>query len=203
MAVARSSAEEAPERASMILVIGAVGEEKFTGLFSKWAANWQEAARAGGVKIETVGLDPSSEADRKRLKSLIEAERKEGSMELWLVFLGHGTSDGKEPKFNVRGDDLGVSELVEWLRPIQRPVVAVCGFSASGAWLKPLSAPGRVVVSATRSGSENNYARFGGHLAQSIADPAADMDKDGETSLLEAWLVAARKTADFYKEEGR
>lgn len=203
MATARLFAEDAPERASMILVIGAGGEEKFTGIFSKWAADWQEAAQAGGLKIETVGLDRSSEADRMRLKSLIEAERREGASELWLVLLGHGTSDGKEPKFNLRGDDLAVSEIVDWLRPIQRPVVAVCGFSASGAWLKPLSAPGRVVVTATRSGSENNYARFGGYLAQSIADPAADMDKDGETSLLESWLVAARKTADFYKEEGR
>ena len=68
---------------------------------------------------------------------------------------------------------------------------------------KPLAAPGRVVVTATKSGSENNWSRFGGFLSQAIADPAADIDKDGETSLLEAWLTAARKTADFYKDEGR
>ncbi len=79
----------------------------------------------------------------------------------------------------------------------------MCAFSASGAWLKPLAGPDRIVITATKNGAENNYARFGGHLAQAIADPAADMDKDGETSLLEAWLVAARKTADFYKDEGR
>jgi hypothetical protein len=196
-------ADEAPGRASLILVVGAGGEEKYAGTFAKWAAHWQQAAEAGGVKIATIGLEQSGEPDRQRLKSLLEAEPKDGLQELWVVLLGHGTSDGKNPKFNLRSDDLGASELVDWLKPIQRTTVVVCGFSASGAWLKPLAAPGRVVVTATRTGSENNYARFGGYLAQSIADPAADMDKDGETSLLEAWLVASRKTADFYKEEGR
>ena len=196
-------AEEAADRALLILVVGAGGEEKYADTFAKWASHWRMAAEAGGVKIATVGLEKSGEPDRQRLKSILEAERKDGLHELWLVFLGHGTSDGKEPKFNLRSDDLAASELVEWLKPIQRTTVVVCGFSASGAWLKPLAAPGRVVITATRSGSENNYARFGGYLAESIADPAADLDKDGETSLLEAWLVASRKTADFYKEEGR
>ena len=196
-------AQEVPDRASVILVVGAGGEEKYAGSFAKWASHWQQAAEAGGVKIATVGLEQSGETDRQRLKLLLDAERKDGLQELWVVLLGHGTSDGKEPKFNLRRDDLRASELVDWLKPIQRTTVVVCGFSASGAWLKPLAAPGRVVVTATRSGAENNYARFGGYLAESIAGPAADLDKDGETSLLEAWLVAARKTADFYKEEGR
>jgi hypothetical protein len=48
-----------------------------------------------------------------------------------------------------------------------------------------------------------NYARFGGYLAGAIADPAADLDKDGQTSLLEAFLIASRRTADFYATEGR
>ena len=196
-------AEEAPDRASVILVVGAGGEEKYAGTFAKWASHWQQAAEAGGVKIATVGLEESGETDRQRLKSLIESERKDGPQELWVVLLGHGTSDGKEPKFNLRSDDLRASDLVDWLKPIQRTTVVVCGFSSSGAWLKPLAAAGRVVVTATRTGAENNYARFGGYFAQAIGDPAADMDKDGETSLLEAWLVASRKTADFYKEEGR
>ena len=200
---ASARAEEALDRASMILAVGAGGEEKFAGTFAKWAANWQQAAEAGGVKIATVGLQQTDEPDRQRLKSLLESEPKEGANELWLVLLGHGTAGAKDAKFNLRADDLAVSELAEWLKPFRRTVVVVCAFSAGGAWLKPLAGPDRVIVTATRSGSENNYARFGGHLAQAIADPAADVDKDGETSLLEAWLVAARKTADFYKEEGR
>jgi hypothetical protein len=36
-----------------------------------------------------------------------------------------------------------------------------------------------------------------------IADPAADLDKDGQTSLLEAFLAASHQAESFYKEHGR
>ena len=60
-----------------------------------------------------------------------------------------------------------------------------------------------MIVTATRSGYEANATRFGGYLAQAMADPAADLDKDGQTSLLEAFLLASREVAQFYKEAGR
>jgi hypothetical protein len=63
--------------------------------------------------------------------------------------------------------------------------------------------PGRVIITATRSGNEVNVTRFGGYLARAIADPAADLDKDGQTSLLEAYLFASRQVEQFYKEAGR
>jgi hypothetical protein len=117
--------------------------------------------------------------------------------------LGHGTATGGDAKFNLLGDDVPASRVVEWLKPFKRPVVVVCGFSTSGAWLKPLAAPGRIVVTSTRSGSEINFARFGGYLASAIADAEADLDQDGQTSLLEAYVAASRRTADWYAQEGR
>ena len=36
-----------------------------------------------------------------------------------------------------------------------------------------------------------------------ITDPTADLDKDGQTSLLEAFVMASRRTAEFYEAEGR
>ena len=65
------------------------------------------------------------------------------------------------------------------------------------------SAVNRVVVTAAKSGAEQNFARFGKYLSAGIADPNADLDKDGQTSLLEAWLSASRKVEEFYKTEGR
>ena len=203
-------ADENADRASVIIVAGAGGEESYADTFAKWAANWQRACEAANAKAVTFGLDKNAmrdakpvPSDRERLKVALDAEPREGANELWLVLLGHGTADAKDAKFNLRGDDVSVAEIAAWLKPFQRPVIVVCAFSASGAWLKPLAAPGRVVITATKSGSENNWSRFGGFISQAIADPAADIDKDGETSLLEAWLTAARKTADFYKDEGR
>ena len=200
---ASAHAEGNAERASVIIAVSAGGEEQYADTFAKWAAHWQAACEAGGAKRVTIGLDKAGQADRMQLQAALDAEPRESAQELWLVLLGHGTADAKDAKFNLRGDDVSVSEIAAWLKPFQRPVIVVCAFSASGAWLKPLAAPGRVIVAATKSGSENNYTRFGGFLSQAIADPAADIDKDGETSLLEAWLTAARKTADFYKDEGR
>jgi hypothetical protein len=60
-----------------------------------------------------------------------------------------------------------------------------------------------VVVTATRSGNEVNATRFGGYFAKAIADRAADLDKDGQTSLLEAFLFASRQVEQFFKEAGR
>ena len=58
-------------------------------------------------------------------------------------------------------------------------------------------------MTATRNGEEINYTRFGGYLSEAMADPAADLDKDGQTSLLEAFLIASRRISDFYETAGR
>lgn len=122
---------------------------------------------------------------------------------LWLVLIGHGTFDGREAKFNLRGADVSDGELAEWLRPCARPLAVIDCSSASAPFLNRLSAPGRVVVTATRSGGEVHFARFGDHLSAAVADPSADLDKDGQTSLLEAFLAASHRTAEFYKQAGR
>jgi hypothetical protein len=75
--------------------------------------------------------------------------------------------------------------------------------AASSPFINKLSAPGRVTVTATRSGYEQNYARFGHFIAEAIADPAADLDKDEQTSLLEAFVMASRRVSEFYEAEGR
>ena len=75
--------------------------------------------------------------------------------------------------------------------------------SASGPFINELSAPGRVIVTATRSGNEQNYSRFGVYLAESINDPTVDLDKDGQISLLEAFLAASNRVVRFYREDNR
>ena len=60
-----------------------------------------------------------------------------------------------------------------------------------------------MIIAATRSGYEQNSTRFGRFISEAIADPQADLDKDGQTSLLEAFLMATRRVAEFYETEGR
>ena len=197
------SAEKQDPRASLIVVAGAGGEKDYDASFTKWAEEWRDAGVKGGARVTTIGLPGSGDDDIAALRAALQQEPAESASPLWLVLLGHGTHDGRDAKFNLRGADLAVSELAEWLKPMQRPVVVIGAFSASGAFLAPLSAPGRSVVTATKSGGENNYARFGQYFSAAITDTSADLDHDGQTSLLEAWLGAAQQVATFYKSEGR
>lgn len=195
------AADPAPDRTTLIIATGAPGEASYGEAFALWAKNWKTAGDAAGAQQTLITTEDKTARDS--IRKALEAVPRERSAPLWLVLLGHGSFDGREGKFNLPGDDLAVSDLVEWLKPIQRPIVVVCAFSASGAFLKSLAAPNRIVITATRSGAENNYARFGGYLAETIAAPSADLDKDGQTSLLEAWLAAGQRTAEFYKNDDR
>ena len=188
----------------LILVIGAPGEPQYARQFSAAADLWQDAAAKGGLRTTVIGLDPpSAENDRTRLLRVLAEEAARPAGELWLVFLGHGTFDGRSAKFNLRGPDISAVDLAAALKPGHRPLAVIQCASASGPFLPALSAPGRVIITATRSGSELNATRFGTYLARAIADPSADLDKDGQTSLLEASLMAARLTEQFYKDQGR
>ena len=192
------------EQRSLVLVVSAPGEPEYTEQFSAQADLWKKAAAKGGLQITAIGQnDSGTNDDRTVLLNSLATEVSKPDGELWLVLLGHGTFDGHSAKFNLRGPDISADELAAALKPCRRPLIVIQCASASGPFLSALSAPGRVIITATRSGYEANATHFGGYLAQAIADPAADLDKDGQTSLLEAFLLASHQTADFYKAQGR
>jgi hypothetical protein len=185
---------------SVLIVVGAPGEEEFGEMFENWATEWKEASASAGAKATLVG---GTTNDFELVRTNLAQEAAKETDEFWLVLIGHGTFDGKEPKFNLRGPDLSGSELADWLKPFRRPVAIINCASASGAFLAKLSAANRIVITATRSGHEQNFARFGGYISKAIGDAKADLDKDGQTSLLEAYLIASRQVSEFYKTEGR
>lgn len=192
------------EQRSLVLVIGAAGEPEYGEQFAQWAALWKQAAAKGGLSLTVVGQDTNNpDGDRTQLLTALTNEVTRPNGELWIVFIGHGTYDGQAAKFNLRGPDISADELAAVLKSCRRPLAVINCASASGPFINALSAPGRVIITATRSGNEVNATRFGGYLAQAIADPVADLDKDGQVSLLEAYLYAARQVDQFYKEQGQ
>jgi hypothetical protein len=194
----------ATNQPTVLVAVGAAGEEEFGKEFANWAEVWRKASDQGGAKPVAVGLVPTNATtDLSVLKQALASEPTNSTAELWLVLIGHGTFDGKEAKFNLRGPDLSATELAEWLKPFRRPVIVINCASSSSPFLNQLSAPERIIVTATRSGYEDNFARFGKFMAEAIADPAADLDKDGQTSLLEAFLMASRRVKEFYEADGR
>ena len=192
------------ERPAIIVVVGAAGAPEYGAQFVKWAALWEQACSKGGVRFAAIGLDEAENPDDlTKLQQSLASESQQTDTALWLVLIGHGTFDGRSAKFNLRGPDLAAAALAEWLKPVLRPLVLINTASSSAPFLTRLSAQGRVVVTATKSGFEQNYARFGEYLAGAIAEPQADLDKDGQTSLLEAFLTASHRVDEFYSAEGR
>ena len=192
------------EQRTLVLVIGAGGEPEYGEQFSAWADLWKQAAAKGGLQTSVIGKETNNpETDLTQLLTILTNEVAKPAGELWIVFIGHGTYDGKAAKFNLRGPDISATDLAAVLKPCKRPLAVIDCASASGPFINALSGTNRVIITATRSGNEVNATRFGGYLAKAIADPAADLDKDGQTSLLEGFLLASRQTLQFYKEAGR
>ncbi len=190
------------EKPTVLVVSGAPGAERFGQLITKWSAQWKSAAEQADATFRQISPVEEDEA-KESLRKILAEEPKDSPHPLWLVLIGHGTFDRKLAKFNLSGPDLEASELAKWLKDFERPLVIINCSSSSAPFIKALSGKGRSVVTATRSGYEQNFSHLGGYLATAIADPSADLDKDGQVSLLEAWLIAARRTAEFYKLEGR
>jgi hypothetical protein len=204
IAFSNSSLAQTNEQRTLVVVLGAAGESEYGEQFSAWADLWKQAAAKGGLQTSVIGEDTNNpETDLTQLLKVLTNEVAKPAGELWIVFIGHGTYDGHAAKFNLRGPDISATDLATVLKPCQRSLAVIDCASASGPFINALSSTNRVIITATRSGSEVNATRFGGYLAKAIADPAADLDKDGQTSLLEAFLLASRQTQQFYKEAGR
>lgn len=187
---------------TILLLIGSDGRTEYGDAFREDAAVWIEAAERAEATIKTIGLEDSDGEDDAKIfkKSLAEIK----SAHLWVVLIGHGSFDGREAKFNVRGPDFTDDELVLWLEAYEGQLALINTASASGSLIRKAAKPERIVITATKNESEISYTRFGRYFAKAIAGAEeADLDNDEQVSLLEAFLNASAETALFYKKEGR
>jgi hypothetical protein len=199
-----AASPQEPPRPSVLVVVGAAGEEQYAPQFREWAARLRTAAEKGKAHFEVIGLEPEAMAkDRDLLQTALKRFEGETKTELWIILIGHGTFDGKVAKFNLRGPDIAATELGDWLSPLTRPTAVINCASASSPFMTSLAGPNRVLITSTRAGAEHNFSRFGDYMSKSIADPAADLDKDEQTSLLEAFLAASAGVREFYTSETR
>jgi hypothetical protein len=196
---------QAVERQDVLVVVGAPGDAEYTKRFQAWADTWRLASERAQATCQVIGLDHPEipdHADKDALRTTIAAIGKNGTAPLWLVLIGHGTFDGRAAKFNLRGPDVAAEELATWLDGCTRPVVLLNTAPASAPFLIAVSRPGRVVITATKSGKEEQATRFGGFVAEALGKPEADFDQDGQVSVLEVFLSAARAVDASYKQDG-
>ena len=196
-----------------VIINGPGGEQAYATQFEEWTRQLR------AVLTERFGFDSknvrvlSEKADAgaaratsdevKRTFTALKTQLDTNNV-LFVFLIGHGSFDGKEAKFNLIGPDLSASEYNALLSALPtRRVVVFNMASASGEFIKSLTAKGRIVITATRNGQETNATRFAGFLISALTATDADTDQDGHTSVLEAFVYANRLTADFYKRAGR
>ena len=152
-----------------------------------------EVERAAGV-ADAAGV---AESIRR-----IAAETTAGDY-VMVVLIGHGSGGQDGGRFNLRGPDMGPDDFADLLDLLEeRRVAFVNTTSSSGGFLR-LAGPGRAVVTATANTREREEPRFGQYFVDAYAGATADLDKDGEVSLAEAFEYAALEVGRFYENEGR
>jgi hypothetical protein len=117
--------------------------------------------------------------------------------------MGHGSFDGKVAKFNLPGPDMTPADFDILLKRVRsRHIVFVNTASASGPFLQALAAPGRTIVTATRTGAERFATLFGGYFVDALTGVEADADKNRRVSVLEAFNFARHQVDAAYEREG-
>jgi hypothetical protein len=196
-----------------VIIIGPGGEEGYTQQFSQWSSELTKTLtgrfRFSPDRIKVLSEKPAARESRStadEVRRTFTALKSELTVDnvLFVFLIGHGSFDGKESKFNLVGPDLSALDYNNLLMQLPtRRVVVFNMASSSGEFAKTLSAKGRIVVTATRSGQEQNATRFAGFFIDALGASDADTDQDGHISVLEAFVYANRLTADFYTRNGR
>lgn len=201
---AQKKAPADPNKFAVILV-GAGGEEAYAKQFEQWTTQLRSTlAEDFAFDPKNLTVLPNAKAtDVKDAFTQLKSKLEPNNV-LFVFLIGHGSFDGKESKFNLVGPDLAASEYNTLLTALPTKRVVVFNMaSASGEFVKSLSAKGRIVITATKSGQETNATRFAGFFIAALRAPDADTDQDGHTSVLETFVYANRLTADFYARAGR
>lgn len=192
--------DEGQVNVELLVVEGTPGEEGYAEDFGATVSLWEEAAKKGLAKIKVIG--PDSEQQREKLKEAIAGMQKESPVPLWIVLVGHGTFNRRAANFNLAGEDVSALDFGEWLEEFKRPIILIHGGAASAPYIRRLSREGRVIITATQKGSEINYTRFGSYMARALQSPESDLNNDGQASVYECFLYAARQTKAFYETNG-
>ena len=122
---------------------------------------------------------------------------------LLLVLLGHGTYDGEVAKFNLVGPDLTAADWSGLLTGIKGRLVVVNTTEASFPFLERLSAPNRIVITATDSAAQKYATVFPDYFVKSLAEASSDLDKNGRTSIFEVFAATSAAVKQHYEQRGQ
>jgi len=194
-----------PAATHYITVAGLGGEPDYEQRFTNWAQTIDQVLRGSRTDAKSETLT-GAEATRERLRKVLEQAVQDcGPGDAFvLMLIGHGTFDGVDYKFNLPGPDITDTDIATYLNRLRagRQLVVIMTSSSGGA-LERLRKENRILVVATKSGTEKNATVFARYWAEALRDPSADTDKNEAITALEAFRYASQKTAAFYDSQKR
>jgi hypothetical protein len=199
-----AAALSAPAATYYVTISGLGGEPDYDQRFKMWADDIDSSLkRAGSADANVITLKaPTRDQIRSKFSDLSRQVKPDDAFVLMLI--GHGTYDGVDYKFNIPGPDLTGAELATLLDrvPATRQLI-VNMTSSSGGSLSFLQRKNRIVITATKTGTEKNATVFARYWAEALREPAADADKNESVSALEAFHYAQRKTTESFDSQKR
>ena len=194
-----------------LIVQGASGEEQYATQHRAWLDALAQTLR-DRLKFEPARLSILAEqatagelrATSENVKTVLgrlASEMKPTDL-LLIVLIGHGGGSAADAKFNLVGPDLTIAEWSALLKPIAGRVAFVDTTSSSFAFLSGLAAPDRIVITATNSQAQRYHTMFPDGFIKALSSDAADVDKNGRISLLEAFTHASRLVGQHYEQAG-
>jgi len=192
----------APAATFYVTISGLGGEPDYDQRFKMWANDIDASLKKSGSTNVTTLVAPAREQIRSTLEGLAKTVKPDDALVVMLI--GHGSYDGVEYKFNIPGPDITGAELATLLDHIPATRQCVVNMtSSSGGSIEFLRRPNRIVISATKTGTEKNATSFARYWAESLRDPAADVDKNESVSALEAFRYAEHKVTEYFDSQKR
>jgi hypothetical protein len=194
------------QQTHLLVITGVPGDEEHAKQFDKWATTFIDAAKK---KDAVADANITYLADKRATRDAVQkafadlAGRAKPNEGVVVLLIGHGSFNGTTAAFNQPGPDLTVPEWAALLGKLSAQRVAfVNTTSSSGAFLPGVAAPGRVVVTATKTGGERNETQFPEHFVAAFTDSAADRDRNGHVSIGEAFEYAKAKVVQAFQQKG-
>ena len=186
-----------------LTVAGLGGEPDYEQRFQMLATDTDKMLRDSPGSDKVVETLKGPDATRVKLEAALGkiATQAKPTDAFVLMMIGHGTFDGAEYKFNLPGPDISAPELAVLLNriPASRQLI-VNMTSSSGGSVDAFKKDGRVIITATKTGTEKNATVFSRFWVEALRDPAADTDKNQAITALEAFKYAQTKTAAFFTD---
>jgi hypothetical protein len=200
------------EQRYAIVLSGASGGAKYAEQMAEWRSDIRSALvdrygfTSDNVRIfvdETVKTGEQGTAQNVRT-ALANLRKQLASDDLLLlIFLGHGTFDGDAAKFNLIGPDLSAVEWAGLLNGLPGRLIVVNTTEASFPFLERLSAPNRIVITATHSAAQKYATVFPEYFAKAMQEASTDLDKNGRTSIFEVFSAVSLAVKQHFEQRGQ